>query len=368
MGPTSDDLTREVVAELAGVGLELREDALKNLMALYASRGRAYDRANDKQAMFPVGSKMVPNPVGTAPGFLIELSSGPLRKPLVALPGVPGELRAMLDESVLALLGARLLSPSARDADGKPRVKSVRQLRVFGLPESVIGAKIKESRPASDIVISYRAAFPEVHVVLKAPELGFDESILEGSARRALEALGSEYVFSHSLDCSLDQVVHELLAKESATISVAESCTGGMLGEFLTAMPGSSKTFLGGAVTYSNEAKMALLGVSLQSLKEHGAVSFQVAAELAKGARKAFGSTYAVSTTGIAGPGGGSEEKPVGTFFVGIASPSGVFSYKCFFSSSRQRIRKYATYTAADICRRSLLSLPVRWPANSGES
>jgi nicotinamide-nucleotide amidase len=362
MGPTSDDLTREVLAAMGGVGLELRQGALNELMALYASRGRTYDRANDKQAMFPVGSVAVKNPVGTAPGFLIELPSGTSRKPVVALPGVPGELRAMLDASVLQLLAEKLLPREALTAEGKPKALAKRQLRVFGLPESVVGSKVLESKPPSEVIISYRAAFPEVHVILKAPSADYDGAVLDAAAARAREALGPEYVISESLELSMDQVVHSLLQVNSATISTAESCTGGMLGELFTSMPGSSETFLGGMVTYGNQSKMQLLGVSPHSLEKYGAVSFQVAAELAEGAKRAFGSAYALSTTGIAGPGGGSEEKPVGTFFIGIATPSGVTSYKCFFPTGRQRVRRYATYTAADICRRALLSLPVRWP------
>ena len=363
MGPTSDDLTREVVAELCGVSLERNTEVLEHIKGIYVARGRKYDASNDKQALFPHGAHVIPNAVGTAPGFLIDVDFKEQRKSLVALPGIPGELRSMLDESVLPLLARKVLSSEALTSDGRVRTVEKRQFRIFGLPESAIGAQIVESKLPKDIIVSYRAAFPEVHVVLKAPHLGYAAEVLDDAAQKVREAVGREYIFSEALDVSVDSTVHALLCARSWSISLAESFTGGMLGELLTSMPGSSATFLGGAVTYSNESKCAVLGVTEQSLKDFGAVSFQVAAELAQGAQRVFGSTLALSTTGIAGPDGGSQDKPVGTFFVGLATESGVSAYKCFFPSSRQRVRRYASAVALDIFRRHLLSLPIHWPS-----
>lgn len=345
LGPTTDDLTREALAAFAAQKLILSDLALENLKSYYAKKRRAFDPSNTKQATFPERATVIPNPHGTAAAFSLELRPGVFA---VALPGVPGELRALFESDVLLLITARF-------KDAVPRKE--RFFRLFGLPESIVGARVNAAALDSAITVSYRAHFPEIHVVLKTPG---DDALLDRAATLTRAAIEPDYIVTERKELSLEGIVQELLLKNSATVAVAESCTGGMLGGLLSRLPGSSKTFLGGGITYSNALKESLLGVEPESLRTHGAVSAVVATEMANGARSRFGSTYALSITGIAGPEGGSEAKPVGTFFIGLSTPNGTTAYHLFFSSTRDWIRTFAAHSALDILRRTVLGIPVR--------
>ena len=345
LGPTTDDLTREALAEFAGQRLVVSESALQNLKDYYVKKRRTFDPSNTKQATFPERATVIPNPHGTAAAFALELRPGVFA---VALPGVPSELRALFDASVVPLIADRF-------HDAVPRKE--RFFRLFGLPESIVGARIDGAGLDPAITVSYRAHFPEIHVVLKTPG---DDTVLDRSAASVRAAIEADYIVTERKDLSLEGVVQELLGERGATVSVAESCTGGMLGALLSRLPGASKTFVGGAISYSNTLKESLLGVSRDSLLAHGAVSAVVATEMADGARQRFGSTYALSITGVAGPGGGTAAKPVGTFFVGLATPHGTMAYHLFFNSQRDWIRTFAAHSALDILRRTVRGLPVR--------
>jgi len=348
LGPTTDDLTREAVAQFTGVKLELSEEALTKIKALYASRKRVFDEGNRKQAYFPQGSLILDNSLGSAPGFLLHASG---RKPIGALPGVPSELKAMFHEKLLPQI-LKTLNIHAEDELCRA------SFRICGLPESVIGTKIQSLNFPDKITVSYRAGFPVVDLVLKAKRQ--DQKILNDAKAQVPGAIGAEFIFSTDLEVSLEEALHGLFLQKSLSLSVAESCTGGLLGALLTNTPGCSSYFLGGAITYSNHIKADLIGVQSETLRTHGAVSHQTAKEMASGARAKFGSDLAVSITGIAGPDGGTEQKPVGTFFMGFAAKSEVLSLHYFFAANRKRVREFAAYTAIDNLRRYLLGLPFR--------
>lgn len=355
LGPTSDDLTREAVAAWCGAPLELDQEVLTWLRELYHSRKRSFDESNVKQALFPKGAKVIPNPVGTAAGFSARSHSKGVRSregslsgesssgaTIYCLPGVPRELKEMLSGSVIPEI-------LAAHAGFTPLV--TKGLRSFGLPESVVGSLVKQLNLPSEIQVSFLASFPEIKVTLTAP---YDPS---GYLDQIEVALGKDRVFSRDINTSLEMVTHDLLLKSGKSLSLAESCTGGMVSQLLTDNAGSSGYLLGSVVCYSNESKQQQVGVRAETLAKHGAVSHQVVRELAAGVRERFQSSLGVSISGVAGPSGGSELKPVGTFFVGLASGNSINSYGFFLSQSRPLIRRFSAYKALDIIRRELLGL-----------
>lgn len=345
LGPTSDDLTREAISGFTGRALRLDTAVLDGLREMYRARRRALDESNHKQAMFPEGAEIIPNPVGTAAGFIVPME-GEGACELIALPGVPGEFKRMVEDVVLPRLERRL---GARAAAGK----SV--LRVFGLPESTVGERVSAAGLHAQSVVSYRAAFPEIQVIVRND----DPALAGADGESALRGIGSEFVFSRDLSIGLEQTVQALLQERGLTVAVAESCTGGLLGSLLTASPGASKHFVGGVLAYSNEIKSSLLNVAPHLLERHGAVSAQVAAAMASGAKSRCKSDIGIAVTGIAGPDGGSETKPVGLFYIGLATENDTIGYKYFYSSTRFRVRSFAAHTALDVLRRHLLDLPL---------
>lgn len=344
LGPTSDDKTRHALARHNNEPLELREEQLQHLKAWYRKKQRPFEEANRIQAMFPPSAEMIENPTGTAAGIFLKDQTEAL---LFALPGVPSELKRMFSQGVLPLLYKELPPP--------PK-ETVRSVRLFGLPESTVGRWISHLKIDEGIHIGYRAHFPELEVRLSTT---VKDAPLDIEFQRVQDALGEEFIVTQSDEYFLPEVVTELLSKQQKTISVAESCTGGLLGKLLTDLAGSSSYFLGGALTYSNEAKETMLHVSHETLETFGAVSEQTAKEMAQGTRQLLNADIGVSLTGIAGPGGGSDEKPVGTFYVGIATESLCEASKCFFSGPRTAVRKFAAYTALDTVRRYLCGLPL---------
>jgi nicotinamide-nucleotide amidase len=343
LGPTSDDLTRDAVSKFFGVGLSEHPDGRKHLEQFFAKRGRPLDPTNLKQALLPVGARMVPNENGTAPGFLCSKEG---LATVVSLSGVPREFKAMFLGTVLPII--------EREAAGVQKIER-RAFKTFGLPESLIGRLVEGLKLPQEVVVSYRAAFPEVHVVLKAPQ-GFD---LNTSAGQVREAIGPECVYTEVADETFVAMIHRHLLERGATVATAESCTGGMVSEMLTRTPGSSASFVGGIVAYSDSVKANVVGVADKTLKANGAVSAETVRELAAEARERLQATIGVSISGIAGPDGGSAEKPVGTFFVGISSPFLTRELRCLYMSERHNIRTYASYVALDLIRRALTGLPA---------
>lgn len=344
LGPTTDDLTREAVAEFLGVSLETNQVALNYLESWYASRNRTLDESNLKQALIPVGAKVIRNPSGTAPGFVAEHHDG---TSLISLSGVPSELKGMFNESVKSLI--QEFFPST------PKIE-VRMIKIFGVPESLVGKIVQSSDLPADLQVSYRAVFPEVHLALK----GEDPEVLNASIDKVTRKIGSEFIYTSKPTLSFEENIHALLSSRGLTVSTAESCTGGIVATMLTNPPGSSKYYLGGISSYSNQAKCRFLDVTEDLLLKHGAVSAEVAAQMADGARSHFGSDYAISVTGVAGPDGGTDAKPVGTFFVGLSGASITFTQRFMYSSSRELVRRYAAYVALDFLRRKILGIAPR--------
>ncbi len=341
LGPTRDDITSEVIAETFGRALRLDEPSLEAIRAFFIRVGREMNDTNRKQAYFPDGAEVLENPVGTAPGFMIE-ESGCL---IFCMPGVPRELALMMDAQVLPRIGAR------QEATGAVTRVRARLLRTFGIGESSLEAellgiarkdvhkdihkdvhndihkdihknihkKMEGSTEIDGAEIAFRTSFPDnfLRVFARAGSIAEADARIAHVAKAIHERLG-DLIYGVD-DESMASVVGRLLGERRRTVAVAESCTGGLIAEQITAVAGCSAWFLGGVVAYANSAKQSLLGVPEAMLIEHGAVSEPVARAMAEGVRERFGADIGVSTTGISGPDGGTDEKPVGLVHVGIA-------------------------------------------------
>lgn len=348
LGPTVDDRTTEAAAGVAGVPLELDPRALDDIEQFFKERGRPCSPTNRKQAMIPHGGRTLYNAVGTAPGFSLKIN----RCTFFCLPGVPYEMKQMLEQQVL---------PEIEKMQGGLRQYSlVHTLSTFGLPESTVGERVAGvTREFPDITLGLRAKFPEIQVklYLRTADAQGGQRMLERADGWVGEQLGS-HIFSHAGRPMADEVGRLLLA-QGATVAVAESCTGGLIGHWLTNTAGSSDYFRLSAVTYHNQAKIDVLGVSGKTLETHGAVHEQTAGEMAEGARQAGGSDYGLATTGIAGPGGGSPDKPVGTVCIGLATSEETVTRKFQFTFGRRLMNKRIFAMAAlDMLRRELSRSP----------
>ena len=304
---------------------------------------------NEGQAYFPDGAEVLPNPIGTAPGFAIVERGARI----FCMPGVPRELIRMMEEQVLPRLAA------ARE--GGPVVRSA-LLRTFGMGESTLDAELADVAASGDVSLGFRTAFPDNYI--RAVARADNEAKADASLAKVRDVIRERLgvlVYGEA-DETLDAVVGRLLRERGATIAVAESCTGGLLAERITANPGSSAYFLGGVVAYANSAKTDLLGVSEALLAEHAAVSEPCARAMAEGARARFGSDFAVATTGISGPDGGSDSKPVGTVFVAMARAEGTHCEHFVFPLDRIRHRQLTTQVGLDWVRRALLGAELVGP------
>lgn len=339
LGPTTDDITTECAARLAGVGLERDHASLARIEELLTRYGRKMAASNAKQADFPVGSRILPNPNGTAPGFRIEL----LGAAAYFMPGVPREMKAMFDASV-----APDLAPLVAEA----RHQIV--LRTFGLPESEVNDRLAGVEQAFGVVIGYRASLPEIEVkvLAKAVSLSAAQTVSRSAADEVRARLG-DHVYGEGFG-SLPDSVGALLAKKSLTLAIAESCTGGLAAELVTRTPGSSSYFLGAVVSYANSAKSELLGVPAELIATHGAVSEPVARAMAEGVRARLGADVGLAFSGIAGPDGGTEQKPVGLVHWAVATSAGTEHKQRVFIGDRQSIRRRAVFAGFDTIRRGL--------------
>ncbi len=344
LGPTTDDITREITAEL--LGLELRHDAA--VMAAIATRAanrgfRLTDRIS-RQANVPEGATVLPNENGSAPGLYFALNSAQHNKSqhLFLLPGPPRELQPMFKSSVLPILREFVPQKSA---------VTRRTYRIAGMGESLVEEAIGERLlEISGIELGYCARPGEVDLRI------IGEQHLVDQADAIITAGLGAAVFS-SNGGSLEEAVVKLLTERKQTLAVAESCTGGLLAHRITNVPGASAVFLAGYITYSIEAKTKMLGVDPRLISEHGAVSEDVARGMAEGARKEANATFALATTGIAGPGGGTSEKPVGTVFVALAADGAATAVRKFwFPEDRPTFKALVTQNALEMLRRSLLA------------
>jgi len=345
LGPTEDDINRFAIARVYGLELVEDEAAVEQMRERFARRGRPFTDANRVQALIPRGASVFYNEWGTAPGFLIEGTEG--RATLVALPGPPRELRPMFDRWVRSCIVERF-RPSERYL--------ILTLHTIDLPESEINAKLGDLFDADPSVsVALLAAVGKVDIRLTGR--GGDEDKVRQSLRRfhrrIEERLGPENVYGTD-DQTLESVVGDLLKCNGLTVAVAESCTGGTLARLLTDVPGASEYFVQGWVTYSDSSKTTELGVPADLIEKHGAVSEHVAVAMAQGARTRAGTDIAIGITGIAGPTGGTEQKPVGLVYITVDSHSGCECKNFVFAGHRGSIRLRAAQTALNLLRKKL--------------
>lgn len=345
LGPTTDDITTEAAAMAKGVGLFEDAAALKNVESFFKKFNRPMSDTNRKQALLPEGAVSLYNHVGTAPGFSLRIE----KCTFFFLPGVPYEMKRMLSDAVI---------PGILALQGKERMHhKVVSISTFGLPESVAGEKVADlENRFSDIKLGLRANFPQIQIKLYGGHADKDHLEAQLAQARAWVIRQVEQNVISENGAPMEKVVGKLLKEKSATIGVAESCTGGRIANLLTNVAGSSDYFLFSGVTYSNEAKNKVLGVSEKTLETCGAVAEETAIEMAEGARKASGADYGLSTTGIAGPDGGTAEKPVGTVCIGLASSKGSFARKYYFPFGKRLMnKKIFAMAALNLLRKELL-------------
>jgi nicotinamide-nucleotide amidase len=341
LGPTYDDVTRQGLAKFLGSELELQSELLEKIRNIFVQRQRSMPERNKIQAYIPVGTKAIENNLGTAPGIRAE-SAGKL---YFVMPGVPSEMKQMFEESVLAEL--------QRFAAEQAIV--VLKLRCFGAGESVIAEKLGDlmQRGRNPLInCTVQCGVITLQVIATAEDENKAQQMVEKDEKSLRNALG-ELIYGTG-EQTLAEVVGVKLAQQKKTIAVAESCTGGTFAKLLTDAPGSSRYFTYGWITYSNKAKIKELGVEADLIEKDGAVSAQVAEAIAHGARIRARADFAIGITGIAGPNGGSEQKPVGLVYISVDSDSGCETRRCIFANNRDFIRLQAAQTALNMLRLKL--------------
>ncbi len=343
LGPTMDDLTKETVAEFLGLELVLHQPSAQAIREYFAKRGRTMTENNLKQAMFPREAMVLPNDVGTAPGAIIEKDG----KAFIILPGPPYEMQPMFENHVIPYLAQR----------ENQKIFS-RVLRIYGIGESAVEEMIKDLlENQTNPTIAPLAAYGEVtlRLTVKCHRSQDPLELMKPVEEEIRRRLG-QAVYGTDND-RLETVVAQLLKEKGLTLAVAESCTGGLISNLLTDVPGISENLLEACVTYSNQAKINRLGVNPETLKAYGAVSPQTAQEMAEGILRTSGADIGLAVTGIAGPGGGSPEKPVGLVYIAIAMGSNVEVKRIYNQGDRKRIKLSTANTALDLLRRKLLKL-----------
>ncbi len=348
LGPTRDDLTKQAVAALFGRPLVLDEAVLKHIEARFRRFGRTMTPSNRVQAEIPQGAQVLANPRGTAPGIWLEDDRGRL---IIMLPGVPVEMRGLLVEQVLPRLVAR-----ARTAGAAPSVVRSRTVRTTGVPESALAERIAAIEgDLGALTLAYLPSVAGVDLRLTAWEMAPEEAdrLLGAAVEKLKRALGDRAYGEESTD--LAAVVLDLLRRGKQQLAVAESCTGGVLGARLTAIPGASEVFVGGVIAYDNAVKSALLDVPAEIIEQHGAVSEPTVRSMAEGAARRFGVPCALAVTGIAGPTGGTPEKPVGTVWIAARAGGATRALQRQFLGERDEIRSRSAQAALALLRVALL-------------
>lgn len=342
LGPTIDDLTAQVLAAVAGVTLREHPDAVAHLRQWCDKRNLKLNAANLKQAMLPIGAAIVDNPIGSAVGF--EMTLGTCR--VICTPGVPGELAAMLD-GIVADLAARLKRPSGRN---------ILRLQTFGLGESTAQQIISDAAPdwPPEVELGFRAGAPQMEIKLSVSSA--DAAAAQRRCREQLEQLFGDHIIGEG-NITLAESVLQLLRARGATLTTAESCTGGLIASMLTRVPGSSDCFHAGFVTYSNAIKQSVLGVREKTLAAHGAVSEEVVREMALGALDRSGADYAIAVSGIAGPDGGTAEKPVGTVWLAWGDRQQIHTRCLCWPVERTLFQTMIAAGGLDMMRRMLLGI-----------
>ena len=347
LGLTSDDLSAQAAAAAAEVQLVLNQAAQQSLETFFKARKRVINPASQKQTLLPEGAQCLANPIGTAPGFSITIG----KCLFFFLPGVPREMRRMLSDSVL---------PQLIEILGATRTfYRIKTLSSFGLTESKVFERLADLENIfPEISLGLRVRFPEIQVKLYGNDSNEQQLIanLESAARWVTDKMGNK-VFSQ-LDDPMEKAVGRLLIANQATLALAESCTGGLIANMLTNVSGSSDYFIFSGITYSNQTKIDILNVSTETIDRHGAVHENTAKEMARGARNISGATYGLATSGIAGPTGGTKDKPVGTVCIGLATARECSGQRFHFWFGNRIMNKQAFAVAAlDVLRRELLGV-----------
>jgi nicotinamide-nucleotide amidase len=343
LGPTRDDITKNTLCEYFGTELVFHQPSFENIVRLFGSRGMTFTDLNRKQAEVPANCVPLINQHGTAPGMWFEKKG----KILVSMPGVPFEMEAMMEDYVLP----RLAGQENR------RVVAHKTILTQGIGESHLSELIKEWEDdlPENMKLAYLPQPGLVRLRLTAYDKSQEKALLEIEKRvDTLKKLIPDLIYGYGND-TMEEIVGRLLREKKRNLSTAESCTGGYLAHMITSVPGASDYFMGSVIAYSNLIKRELLGVSEETLRMHGAVSEEVVREMAEGARKRFQTDFAVSVSGIAGPNGGTVEKPVGTVWIAVASPSGTSARKFMFGEHRGRNIRRAALAALNLLRMELI-------------
>lgn len=348
IGPTKDDITKHTLCEYFNTSLKFNEDAYRDVETLFARRGYPVTELNRHQAELPETCTGIPNHVGTARGMWFEKDrKGGGKTIFVSMPGVPFEMKAMMTDYVIPKLKETFHTP----------VIYHKTLLTQGIGESFLAARIEhwENSLPANIKLAY---LPQPGIVrLRLSGEGSDKETLHRQVDTEIQALQNlvpEYFYGYD-DETIEMIIGRLLNEKNATLATAESCTGGSIAQMITSVPGSSAYFKGSVVAYANAIKEQLLGVSAESLEKYGAVSKQVVTEMAISVQSTFNVDYAIATSGIAGPGGGTLEKPVGTTWIAIAAPDEVFALHFLFGDSRERNIRRTSLQALNMLRKKLL-------------
>jgi nicotinamide-nucleotide amidase len=345
LGPTPDDLTTEAIASYFNTPLVEHPEIIADIQQKFAQSGRTMTPSNRKQALQPTGANVLPNPTGTAPGMIWQTRVG---LTIFTFPGVPKEMHRMWRDTAVPFLKTQ--------GYGRSPIYS-RSLRFFGIPEAALAEQVNHLFTSTNPTVAPYAGKGEVRLRISARAANEKEAhdLIEPIAQEIKQIAGANYYGTD--EDTLASVVGALLKAKGQTLSVAESCTGGGLGQMLTDIPGSSEYFMGGVISYANRVKVELLGVNADDLAAEGAVSEIVARQMALGVKSKLGTDWGVSITGVAGPGGGTETKPVGLVYIGIASPDGgVEGIKYQLGNRRERelIRQMSASQALNLLRQSL--------------
>jgi len=344
LGPTDDDVTKRAIVKVFKRNLVFHEDVLEDLKKRFAERGLEMPSINQNQALLPQGATYLANRTGSAIGIVIEEDG----KIFVSLPGVPREMHIMVEEELIPFLRARIKQSYLR----------IIKLRTTGIIESALAEKIKPHIKIPDTIkFAYLPSYGgvDLRIIASANSREETDKAAEQLAAKLRELVG-KYIYGEN-DDTLEAVIGKLLKDRHQTLATAESCTAGLLAGKITDVPGSSQYYDRGFVTYTNESKTELLGVPEKILKDHGAVSSQTAEAMAAGAREKSRTNYGVAITGIAGPGGGTEEKPVGTVYIAVASDNEVVSKKFLMARDREINRSRSVYAALEMLRRAILEI-----------
>ncbi len=349
IGPTADDLTTETIARLTGKQLWRHEPSVEHMRRLFETVGRVMPDNNIKQALFPETAEVIPNPLGTAPGFRMPVLVKDHTAHLVVMPGVPREMKPMFENEV---------APWIRSNRGSDKIFATRIFQTFGISESGLDQSVAGLIRPEEAKVGFRASFPQISMKVMVEDApGRAEQRLEELSERVRGRVG-EFIYAEG-ERSMEEVIGELFTEKGLKLALAESCTGGLIGHRITNVAGSSNYFCGDFVTYSNDLKVGLLGVLEATLKDFGAVSVECVREMAAGARAAAGVDVAIATSGVAGPAGGTAEHPVGTVCVALDAETVKAARRFNLRGNREWVKLLTSQVALDWLRRFALGLPI---------